>query len=218
MALSTVVGLLSSLLGIGGGIIHVPMLSTFFSFPEHIATATSHFVLMFMAAAATGTHVVAGDYSSYVPVTAALAVGVVAGARSGGLPLAASVRADHHSLASSWTCSGWCPASGAGGLAMALVMIDFAAGISGNSFAEKVADQLPGVQLDAQMFSKLDPFELGWRPPPGGGGPRRSLSGRIWQRPVRNARRSIATGSPLASIGQPYWPQKPQLLHAGRPS
>lgn len=47
---------------------------------------------------------------------------------------------------------------------MALVMIDFAAGISGNSFAEKVADQLPGVQLDAQMFSKLDPFELGWRP------------------------------------------------------
>ena len=83
MALSTVVGLLSSLLGIGGGIIHVPMLSTFFSFPEHIATATSHFVLVFMATAATGTHVVEGDYSSYVPVTAALAVGVVAGAPLG---------------------------------------------------------------------------------------------------------------------------------------
>ena len=31
-------------------------------------------------------------------------------------------------------------------------------------------------------------------------------------------RRSGATGSPLASIGQPKNPQNPQLLHAGRPS
>ena len=44
------------------------------------------------------------------------------------------------------------------------------------------------------------------------------LSGRISQRPVRSAWRSGATGSPLASIGQPKKPQNPQLLHAGRPS
>ena len=43
-------------------------------------------------------------------------------------------------------------------------------------------------------------------------------SGRISQRPVRSACRSGATGSPFASIGQPKYPQKPQLLHAGRPS
>ena len=41
---------------------------------------------------------------------------------------------------------------------------------------------------------------------------------RISQLPVRSAWRSGATGSPLASIGQPKYPQKPQLLHAGRPS
>src|SRR6202051_4015823 len=43
-------------------------------------------------------------------------------------------------------------------------------------------------------------------------------SGRISQRPVRNALRKGATGSPFASIGQPKNPQKPQLLQAGRPS
>src|ERR671910_844054 len=44
------------------------------------------------------------------------------------------------------------------------------------------------------------------------------VAGRISQRPVRRARRSDATGSPLASIGQPKNPQNPQLLQAGRPS
>jgi len=81
--LSTAVGFLSSLLGIGGGIIHVPLLATFFSFPAHIATATSHFVLMVMAGAATLTHVLHHDYGGLGGVTLALAVGVVAGAQVG---------------------------------------------------------------------------------------------------------------------------------------
>ena len=83
MLLSVGVGFLSSVLGIGGGIIHVPLLTTFFSFPEHIATATSHFVLMFMAGAATGTHAVEGDYANSVAITIALGVGVLAGAPIG---------------------------------------------------------------------------------------------------------------------------------------
>ena len=37
-------------------------------------------------------------------------------------------------------------------------------------------------------------------------------------RPVAMVRRSMATGSPLAWIGQPKKEQKPQLLQAGRPS
>ncbi len=82
-ALSVFVGFLSSLLGIGGGIIHVPMLSTFFSFPPHIATATSHFVLMIMAGGATVTHILHRDFGSLVPVTVALSAGVIVGAQVG---------------------------------------------------------------------------------------------------------------------------------------
>src|SRR4051812_49063924 len=43
-------------------------------------------------------------------------------------------------------------------------------------------------------------------------------SGRTSHLPVRNARRSDEIGSPLAWIGQPKWPQNPQLLHGGRSS
>lgn len=45
VALSAVVGFLSSILGIGGGIIHVPAMVYLLGFPAHVATATSHFVL-----------------------------------------------------------------------------------------------------------------------------------------------------------------------------
>ena len=43
--MSVIVGFLSSILGIGGGIIHVPAMIYLLSFPTHIATATSHFIL-----------------------------------------------------------------------------------------------------------------------------------------------------------------------------
>lgn len=45
VSLSFVVGFLSTILGIGGGIIHVPIMVYLLGFPTHIATATSHFVL-----------------------------------------------------------------------------------------------------------------------------------------------------------------------------
>jgi uncharacterized protein len=81
--LSFAVGFLSSLLGIGGGIIHVPLLTTFFNFPAHVATATSHAVLVVTAAGATVTHVVHRDFGPFVPITIALAIGVVGGAQVG---------------------------------------------------------------------------------------------------------------------------------------
>jgi uncharacterized protein len=59
---STGVGLLSSLLGIGRGIIHVPLLVRALGFPTHIATATSHFVVAVMAGAGSLTHVLAGSF------------------------------------------------------------------------------------------------------------------------------------------------------------
>src|SRR5471032_246829 len=61
-ALSLVVGFVSSFLGIGGGIIHVPLLVQVLGFHVHIATATSHFVLAVMSGAATVTHALQGSY------------------------------------------------------------------------------------------------------------------------------------------------------------
>jgi uncharacterized protein len=81
--LSVGVGFLSSLLGIGGGIIHVPLLSAFFAFPAHIATATSHFVVMATAGAGTVTHILHRDYATFVGITLALAAGAVVGAQAG---------------------------------------------------------------------------------------------------------------------------------------
>lgn len=79
------VGFVSSFLGIGGGVIHVPLLVRALGFPTHIATATSHFVLAWMAGTGTLTHVVAGSFAHGHGVrrAVALSVGVVAGAQLG---------------------------------------------------------------------------------------------------------------------------------------
>ena len=81
--LSLTVGFVSSVLGIGGGIIHVPVLSVLLSFPVHIATATSHFVLAVTALAGTVTHIVAGDLTHGFVRVALLGSGVVVGAQLG---------------------------------------------------------------------------------------------------------------------------------------
>jgi len=83
LALSFVVGYLSSLLGIGGGIIHVPALVQLFGFPVHVATATSHFILAIMALAGTAVHVSTGVFVHGTRRMAMLAVGVVLGAQLG---------------------------------------------------------------------------------------------------------------------------------------
>lgn len=77
------IGVLSSLLGIGGGIIHVPFLIRVLRMPPHTATATSHFVLTFMAFAASVTHVIMGEFASGLTQTMYLAVGVMMGAPLG---------------------------------------------------------------------------------------------------------------------------------------
>jgi uncharacterized protein len=78
------VGFLSSFLGIGGGVIHVPLLVRAFGFPTHIATATSHFVLAIMAGTGTATHLVLGSFHHHgFRRTVALSAGVVAGAQLG---------------------------------------------------------------------------------------------------------------------------------------
>jgi uncharacterized membrane protein YfcA len=84
IGISLLVGFVSSVLGIGGGIMHVPALTTLLNFPVHVATATSHFVLMVMALTATIAHIADGTFSqTVVQRTAFLAVGVLIGAQLG---------------------------------------------------------------------------------------------------------------------------------------
>jgi len=83
VVLSIFVGYVSSLLGVGGGFIHVPALSRLLNFPVHIATATSHFVLAIMALTGTLVHVVQGVFVHGVRRTAVLAIGVLVGAQAG---------------------------------------------------------------------------------------------------------------------------------------
>lgn len=83
LSLAFAVGFVSSLLGIGGGIIHVPALVHALGFPVHVATATSHFVLAVTAGAGTVVHVAAGTFQHGLRRAAALAVGVVVGAQFG---------------------------------------------------------------------------------------------------------------------------------------
>jgi uncharacterized protein len=87
VALSALVGFVSSFLGIGGGVLHVPLLIGALGFPVHVATATSHFVLANMAAVGTVTHILAGNFAGGMGVhrAIALSIGVIAGAQVGAL-------------------------------------------------------------------------------------------------------------------------------------
>jgi uncharacterized membrane protein YfcA len=81
MALSFLIGMLGSILGIGGGPIIVPSLLYLFSFPAYIATATSTFIVAVSSFSGTVSHLGLGN----VRLTFALilGVGVIAGAQIG---------------------------------------------------------------------------------------------------------------------------------------
>jgi uncharacterized membrane protein YfcA len=85
LALSLIVGFLSSLLGIGGGVIHVPMLIKLLGFPAHVATATSHFMLAIMSLAATLVHIGTGAFAHGVRRTIVLSLGMIIGAQLGAI-------------------------------------------------------------------------------------------------------------------------------------
>ena len=81
--LSFGVGFLSSILGIGGGVIHVPLLIQFLGYPAHIATATSHFILAIMTGVGTLTHIAMGEFQTGIRRTIAIGAGVLIGAQLG---------------------------------------------------------------------------------------------------------------------------------------
>jgi uncharacterized protein len=81
--LSFFVGFISSLLGIGGGIIHVPALTILLNFPVHIATATSHLILAVMALAGTIVHISQGNLNHSWSTMLSIGFGVILGAQLG---------------------------------------------------------------------------------------------------------------------------------------
>ncbi len=85
IAISIIVGYLSPLLGIGGGIIHVPAMVHWLRFPVYIATATSHFILAVMATVSVIVHAWQGNYQDpfVLRMVIWLGIGVVAGAQLG---------------------------------------------------------------------------------------------------------------------------------------
>lgn len=83
IVVSVFVGFMSSFLGIGGGIIHVPVLVNILNYPIHIATATSHFVLAIMSLSGSIVHLVDGVLQPSIIQTAALSIGVLFGAQLG---------------------------------------------------------------------------------------------------------------------------------------
>lgn len=83
LAISGIVGFASSLLGIGGGIIHVPALTQLLNYPVHVATATSHLILAISALVGTITHIAMGDLQSQWLRALLIGLGAVAGAQIG---------------------------------------------------------------------------------------------------------------------------------------
>lgn len=83
--ISCAVGFVASFLGIGGGVIHVPLLTQVLGFPVHLATGTSHLILACTAWIAVITHLVHRDLEWSDPVMwqvgLAAAVGAQVGAR-----------------------------------------------------------------------------------------------------------------------------------------
>lgn len=83
--ISIIVGYMSPLLGIGGGIIHVPAMVNWLHFPVYIATATSHFILAVMSTVSVIVHAINGTYNNpeVLKMVACLAAGVIPGAQVG---------------------------------------------------------------------------------------------------------------------------------------
>lgn len=82
---SLAVGFVSSFLGLGGGVIHVPLLVRALGFPTHVATATSHYILAWMSGVGTIAHAVNGGFAGGTGLrrAASVSVGVVVGAQVG---------------------------------------------------------------------------------------------------------------------------------------
>lgn len=83
LGIAMFVGLMSTVLGIGGGVIYVPALIYILNYSTHRATATSQFVLACLTGMATLIHFAQGDLVDTWFGIATIGVGMIAGAQIG---------------------------------------------------------------------------------------------------------------------------------------
>ena len=77
-------GFFSGLLGIGGGVIMVPIMHFLMDFPMHLAVATSMFTMIFTSLAGTSTHIILGNVGSeHIEYIILLCIGIVIGTQVG---------------------------------------------------------------------------------------------------------------------------------------
>jgi uncharacterized membrane protein YfcA len=83
IALSFIVGFISSLLGIGGGVVHVPALIYMFCFPVHIAIASSTFILSISTFVGSISHLIIGNvvFKFALPIAIGCIFGATVGAK-----------------------------------------------------------------------------------------------------------------------------------------
>jgi uncharacterized membrane protein YfcA len=81
LAVSYCAGIVSGLLGIGGGALKVPAMNVAMGVPIKVSTATSNFMIGVTAAASAGVYFMRGDIDPFV--AAPVAAGVLIGARGG---------------------------------------------------------------------------------------------------------------------------------------
>jgi uncharacterized protein len=81
LAVSAFAGVVSGLLGIGGGTVKVPAMNVVMGLPLKVATATSNFMIGVTAAASAGVYFYRGDIDPFI--AAPVAAGVVLGALAG---------------------------------------------------------------------------------------------------------------------------------------
>jgi len=80
-ALSFLGGLASGLLGIGGGVVMVPVMNLVVGFPIHLAVATSMLIMIFTSISGAVTHLALGNVQ--IEYAVYLIVGVIAGTQLG---------------------------------------------------------------------------------------------------------------------------------------
>ncbi len=83
--ISAFVGYIAPILGIGGGIIHVPAMHNILRFPIKVATATSHFILAIMATTSVLVNFFQDNYQNdnHLKLIVFVAIGVIPGAQLG---------------------------------------------------------------------------------------------------------------------------------------
>lgn len=81
LIISAIIGFIGPLIGIGGGVFHVPAMTEILKFPAHVATATAHYVLLICVVFALLPYISMGSvhYNLALPI----GIGSVFGARLG---------------------------------------------------------------------------------------------------------------------------------------